>query len=316
MKARLTAVGAMLLAGFIVPAATDPPAGAPATRAAKRTVFAAPFENATGQQQYEPAAAGMGDLVAVLLAQQEHIAVVERQQLAALAAEKAKSLKGLTGNQYAIQAGKLLKADTVLVGRLYLLKGKLTVNVKALDIATARVVAAGDLSCRPNYLIEAALQLARQLGKRMALPLPKIDLKKIDKAPIASLHFAKALSHYYAGNMDAAIMQLMRTLDLDPNYTEVAYWSGLCYFRLGESAHAIIELEKFLKEHGDSHYAENARGLLTAAKHKEKDSGVKRLGPKPTTAPQGPSPASRPAASQPSAAGHERADGAPTKRVS
>ena len=306
----------MLLAGFAIQAATDPPAATPATRAAGRTVFAAPFENATGRQQYEPAAAGMGDLVAVLLAQQEHIAVVERQQLAVLAAEQAKSLKGLTGNKYAIQAGKLLKADTVLVGRLYLLKGKLTVNVKALDIATARVVAAGELSCRPDYLMEAALQLARQLGKRMALPLPEIDLRKIDKAPIASLHFAKALSNYYAGNLDAAIMQLMRTLDLDPNYTEVAYWSGLCYFRLGEPAHAIIELEKFLKEHGDSQYAENARGLLTAAKHKEKDSGVERLGPKPTTAPRGRSPASRSAASQPSAAANERADSAPAKRAS
>ena len=75
-----------------------------------------------------------------------------------------------------------------------------------------------DNSCRPEYLAEAALQLARKLAGQMAMPLPQIDLKAIDTSPIAGLHFAQGLSHYYAGDMDAAIMQLMRTIDLDPNY--------------------------------------------------------------------------------------------------
>lgn len=252
---------------------------AAATRSVRRTIFAAPFENVTGQRQYEPAAAGLGDLVAVLLAQQENVVVVERHRLAALTAEQARALKGLTGQTYALRAGKLFKADTVLTGRLFLLKGKLTVNVKALDIATARVAAADELSCRPEYLPEAALQMARRLGKQMALPLPKIDLKKIDKSPIASLHFAQALSHYYAGNADAAIMQFMRTLDLDPNYAEVHYWSGMCYHKLGEDAHAIIEWEKFLKDRGNSKYAKQVRRLLAEAKAREKQSPVERLAP-------------------------------------
>ena len=49
------------------------------TQPVRRIVFASPMENVTGQEQYDPAAAGMGDLVAVLLAQQKHITVVERQ---------------------------------------------------------------------------------------------------------------------------------------------------------------------------------------------------------------------------------------------
>ena len=247
--------------------------------AVQRTVFAAPFANETGDKQYEPAAAGLGDLVAVLLAGQERIAVVERQQLAALTAEQARSLKGLTGSKYALKAGKLLEADTVLVGRLFLAQGKLTVSVKAIDIATARVVAADTLSCRPKYLLEAALQMARDLAEKMSLPLPPIDLKKIDRSPIASLHFAHALSSFYAGNMDAALMQLMRTLDLDPNYTEVAYWSGLCYFRLREWSHAVIEFEKYLKEEPDGPYAADTKELLRQAREQEKDSTVGRLGP-------------------------------------
>ena len=218
--------------------------------------------------------------MAVLLAEQEHIRVVERQKLLHLTAEQAKALKGLTGQKYAVQAGKLLKADTVLTGRLFLIKDKLTVSVQALDLATSRVVAADQLSCRPAYLLEAALQMALRLAKQMSLPLPKIDLKKIDKSPIASLHFAKALSRFYAGNMDAALMQLMRTIDLDPDYVEVHYWSALCYGRLGEDAHAIIELNKFLKRVPAGEYAEQARGMLAEAKERQKHSTVPRLGPK------------------------------------
>ena len=255
------------------------PSGA-RSRPVRRIVFASPMENVTGQEQYDPAAAGMGDLVAVLLAQQKHITVVERQRLLSLTAEQARSLKGLTGDKYAIKAGKLLKADTVLTGRLFLIKGKLTVSAKVIDIATARVVAADQLSCRPEYLMEAALQMARRLGKQMAMPLPEIDLKKIDKSPIASLYFAKALSNYYAGNMDAAIMQFMRTMDLDPDYIEAHYWSGMAYSRLGEDAHAIIEWEKFLKRQPKSKYAEQIQKLLVEAKQREKDSPVERLGPR------------------------------------
>ena len=249
------------------------------TQPAVRTIFAAPFENETGQEQYAPAAAGLADLVAVLLAQQKQVRVVERQRLGVLVAEQARSLKGLTGRKYAVRAGRLLKADTVLTGRLFLIRNKLTVSVKALEIATSRVAAADQLSCRPTYLPEAALQLARNLGRQMSLPLPKIDLKKIDKSPIASLHFAKALSRYYAGNMDAAIMQFMRTMDLDPDYVEAHYWSGLCYQRQGEDAHAIIEWRKFLKRSPKSPRAGKVRTLLQEAMQREKDSPVQRLGP-------------------------------------
>ena len=269
---------------------TKTPPGKPEV---KRTVFAAPFDNETEQKQYDPAAAGLADLVAVLLAEQENILVVERQRLGMLTAEQANSLKGLTGKEYSIQAGKLLRADTVLTGRLFLIANKLTVSVKALDIETSRVVAADQISCRPTYLLEAALQMARQLGKQMKLPLPEIDMKKIDKSPIASLHFAKALSHYYAGNMDAAIMQFMRTMDLDPDYVEAHYWSGMAYQRLGEWPHAAIEWRKFLAREPKSKHAPAIRKLLAEAALREKDSNVKRLGPpgdKPKTKPDKPAP--------------------------
>ena len=249
------------------------------TKAVKRTLFAAPFENETGQEQYDPAAAGLADLVAVLLAEQPAIRVVERQRLDALTDEQARSLKGLTADAYAVQAGKLFKADTVITGRLFLVSGKMTVSAKAIDIASERVAASDQLAGRPEDIVEVSRQLAGKLAAQMSLPLPAIDLAQIDSSPVASLHFAKALSHYYAGNMDEAVMQFMRAIDLDPNYTEVHYWMGLCYEKTGEPAHAAIDLEAYLKEHPKGKYAQDAAKRLAVAKQKAASEAIPRLVP-------------------------------------
>jgi tetratricopeptide (TPR) repeat protein len=256
--------------GAAAPASGTAAAPPKADAAARRILFAAPMENGTGQEQYDPVAAGVGDLVSVLLAEQKQIKVVERQRFDALTKEQALTLKGLTGEKYAIQAGKLMEADTVLAGRLYMDKGQPLVSVKALEIASARVVAAAEVSCRHEDLMESALQLARKLAEQMAAPLPEIDLKMVDKSPIAGLHFAKALSFYYAGNLDEALMQLMRTIDLDPDYVEVHYWSGLCYYRQSEWPHAVIEWEKLLKRCPQFDRAAKVSQMLADAQAKAK----------------------------------------------
>jgi len=259
--------------------AKTPGAQLPTTRPAKKVLFAVEFENETQQDQYQPAAAGMGDLIAVMLGRQNGIRVVERQRLDSLTAEQARSLRGLTGDKYAVAAGKLMRADTVITGTLFLVQGKLTVTAKALDIATERVAGAAQRAFRPEYIVEDALQLSRDLAKQMSLPLPKIDPAKIDKMPIASLHFGQALSSYYAGNLNAAIMGFMRTIDLNPDFSETLFWSGLCYSRLGEPEHAAIGLAGFLKRDPNSPHADFAKELLADARRKEKNSTVERLTP-------------------------------------
>jgi len=90
--------------------------------------------------------------------------VVERQRLMALAKEQANSLKALTGKGYALAAGKLLEADTVLMGRLFLVQDKLTASLQAIDIPTDRVAAADQMSFRPVDMMETALERVRAPG--------------------------------------------------------------------------------------------------------------------------------------------------------
>jgi TolB-like protein len=228
-------------------------------------LFAATFENDTGEEQYDPAAAGMADVMSAMLTQQAKVKVVERQQLLAITREQAASLKGLTGEKHSLEAGKILGAQRVMTGRVYLADGKLTVQVKILDLATARVLAAEQEGCRPEELLEAAAQLARRLGKSLELPLKEVDVTQIDKSPLAGLHFGKALSHYYAGNMDAAIMQFMRTSQLDPDLVEAHYFCGLAYWKLRQPRDAIVEWKIFLRRAPGSLHEERVKKLMLQA---------------------------------------------------
>jgi TolB-like protein len=228
-------------------------------------LFTAAFENDTGEEQYDPAAAGMADVVSAMLTQQTKVRVVERQNLLALTEEQSASLKGLTGEKHSLAAGKILRAQRVMTGRVYLADGKLTVGVKILDLATGRVLAAEQESCRPADLIEAAAQLARRLGTALELPLKEVDVKAIDKSSLAGLHFGKALSHYYAGDMDAAIMQFMRTSQLDPDLVEAHYFCGLAYWKLKQPRDAMVEWKIFLRRSPGSMHEARVKKLMAQA---------------------------------------------------
>lgn len=242
----------------------------------KKVIFAGIFENETGQEIYDPFAASIGDLLAVMLSLQDDVLVVERQRLKELDKEQILSLQGLTGKEHAIQAGRLLDADTVLVGRLFLVHDKLQISTQALNLGLANVVASDQVTCNPAELLEAAYKTSRRLGKQLALRSKDIKIMEIGKLPIASFHFAKGLSHYYSGNMDSAIVEFMRTIDLDPDRIEASYWSGICYYRLGEYKHAIIEWNQFVKrsENSDEEKKQKAQALLTEAQLRQKESPV------------------------------------------
>lgn len=228
----------------------------------KRVLFAAPLANETGEDKYDPAAAGLAQLVAAMLSQKDSLVVVDRESLHLLKAEQQRSLAGLTGDAYARQAGKLMKANAVLTGRLFLKDGALVISVKAIDLATERALAADQVSCKSDNLPGAALDMAQKLARQMSLPEPAVDLQRLDASPMASLHFAEGLSRFYSGSLDEAGMHFLRTLDLDPDYVEAHFYCGLCFEQLSEPDHALVEWRSLLKQRPDFKDAAKVRAAI------------------------------------------------------
>ncbi len=221
-----------------------------------------PFENDTGKEYYDAAAAGLGDFTACLLNRHGRISMVKRQRLTEIPEKTAKGLEDLRGAEYATKAAKLFLAQAALTGRLVLKNGMLRVHSQIVDAETGKVLASEEMPCKISSMLETALKTARGLASQMDLALQDRDLKRIGKTPIASFHFIEGIQHCYEGRLDEAIMRFMQAEDLDSDYTETHFWAGVCYLKLGEEDHAAIEFSSFLKDEPRSRYAGEVRKLL------------------------------------------------------
>lgn len=229
----------------------------------ERTLFAAPFTNQTGESTFDHAVIGFGDLLGALLSSHESVSLVERMSREAVDAERRLQASGLIGEEHDIALARELMADTVLIGHLFRNeKNILGLSIKAIDIETERVVAV-DSEIIPNSNFDEALEsLTNRFAEKIQITLPKIYNPELDERPFASLYFGKGLSCYYSGNLDAAIMNFTRALNLDPHYIEAHYFSGLAYQQLKEPRHAAIEWKHLIQKRPGFPLSEEESRLL------------------------------------------------------
>lgn len=190
----------------------------------------------TGDKQYDALAEGFADMLAAALSEQKTVKVVERQRLRELLKEQKLSLLGLTDQATAVKVGKLLKADRIFVGGITKPKEIFIINVHAYEIETARLVTSEQAQSKPAEIVAATYNLVNRLCKKL-----NVQLKTLD--PNASLHFIRGLGFYYSGNFDNAIVEFMKTQDLDLTSDKAVYWMALCFMETNEYKHALIELE-------------------------------------------------------------------------
>ncbi len=206
----------------------------------------APLNNNTGNKQYDALAEGFADMLSATLSEQKDVKVVERHRLYDLLKEQKLSLLGLTDQATAVKVGKLLKADRIFVGGITKPKEIFIINVHAYEIETARLVTSEQAQSKPAEIVAATYNLVNRLCKKLYVQLKPIDPNDIDKNPNASLHFIRGLGFYYSGNFDKAIVEFMKTQDLDPTSDKAGYWMALCFMEANEYRHALIELEDLL----------------------------------------------------------------------
>lgn len=226
----------------------------------------APLNNNTGNKQYDALAEGFSDMLATTLSERKAVKVVERQRLNDLLKEQKLSLFGLTDSATAVKVGKLLKADRIFVGGITKPKDIFIINVHAYEIETARLVTSEQIQGKPEEIVTATYNLVNKLCKKLNLQLKPIDPNDIDKNPNASLHFIRGLGFYYSGNFDNAIVEFMKTQDLDPTLDKAGYWTALCFMEANEYKHALIELEDLLVRFPKSSLRQDTQEKITVCK--------------------------------------------------
>ena len=245
--------------------------GAAAVQAGSKTVCVAPFSDNTGDQTWSGMPHGVSDLVATLIADDDNVEVVERDQLEAVLREHELSL-AMGDTKTAVKVGRLVGADSIVVGGVMVMNNTLVASGRALDVATGTVVHAHTAKGPPDKLLALATELAAELGRGLGLK----DVRRpetpgeVERKPMASAHFMRGMGLYHAGDANRGAMELMLCLDLAPGHTTARFWLANCYYRTRDWAHAAVEYDKFLKQFPQSPQAKKARDLLADCRDRVK----------------------------------------------
>jgi len=123
-------------------------------------------------------ATGVTDLVVTELVNCGQFEVLERMQVVKILNEQGFQQTGVTDTSKAIEAGKLLNADTVMVGTLQKFNTSFVLNVKIVDVNTGKIMFADKQVAKDNdQLIDASTLLVSSLVRRITGNAPKYYVK-------------------------------------------------------------------------------------------------------------------------------------------
>ena len=170
------------------------------------------------------AAVNLGKAITAMLvtefSNREGIQVIERAQLNDMLREQDLVLSGRVDESSAIEIGKLLGAQYVLLGQASSIVDNLRMDIRAVDVETSEIVAVLKKSDRTSELLSVVVALADEFGQQLNL-VPPSDRPAMESIPVpATIAFSRAVDFEDRGETDRAIQEYERTLELHPSHRD------------------------------------------------------------------------------------------------
>lgn len=146
--------------------------------------------------------------------------VVERQQLNALLDEQDLGFSGRLNEQQAIQVGKLLGVQYVLLGQVTSIVDNLRMDIRAVDVETSEIVTVLKKSDKTSELFAVVVDLADDFTTELDL-VPPSQRPEIETIPVgATIEFSRALDFEDRGEIEQAIAHYEATLAIYANHRD------------------------------------------------------------------------------------------------
>ncbi|MGD2047343.1 MAG: CsgG/HfaB family protein [Gemmatimonadota bacterium] len=148
------------------------------------------------------------------------IRVIERAQLNEMLREQDLVLSGRVDESSAIEIGKLLGAQYILIGQASSIADNLRMDIRAVDVETSEIVAVLKMSDETSELLSVVVALADQFGEQLNL-VPPSERPEVESIPVqATIAFSRAVDYEDRGEIEQAIEQYERTLEIHPNHRD------------------------------------------------------------------------------------------------
>lgn len=202
------------------PKKTEPAPSAVVVDQAPKTLAILPFENnsVTDPERFAPLGKGLSAMLITDLKQAgTSLKLIERTAITSLLKEIALSQSGSVDQNTAIEAGKILGAQSIAFGSFMVLGSSVRIDTRIVKVETSELIMAESVDGSSNDFIS----LERGLANKIASSL-KVALKPIAKSQSsieAALLFSQGLEALDAGNKAEARKLFQKCIDLDPTYT-------------------------------------------------------------------------------------------------
>ena len=150
----------------------------------------------------------------------EGIRIVERRQLMDLIQEQDLSLSGRVDDAVAIEVGKLLGVQYVLLGQAMSIVDNLRIDIRAVDVETSEVISVMKKTAETIQLLNVVVELADELSEALSLS-PLSARPAVEAIPVvATIALSRALTYEDDGDIQQAVEQYEAVLAIHPTHRD------------------------------------------------------------------------------------------------
>lgn len=148
------------------------------------------------------------------------IQVIERAQLNDMLREQDLVLSGRVDESSAIEIGKLLGAQYILLGQASSIADNLRMDIRAVDVETSEIVAVLKMSDVTSELLSVVVALADQFGEQLNL-VPPSERPEMESIPVpATIAFSRGVDYEDRGEIEQAIEFYEQALEIHPGHRD------------------------------------------------------------------------------------------------
>ncbi len=233
-------------------------------------ILIVPFDNATGNQEFDALEEGLPDLLtAFLTPYDDQLMIIDRILMEEIFAERSLSWQGFSEKDAFQKAGQLAQARYILRGSISGSANLLGINALLYETETTRLIRSIESRVPSNQLTSAVQDLAQQLAEHFETEIPEVPELPLEEDPVKSVNLMYGLSYYYAGQYEKALTYTMKILENDADDELGRYWLARSFLGAGLEDHARLEFQDFLARFPDSPKAGEIRNELERVEKKE-----------------------------------------------
>ncbi len=146
--------------------------------------------------------------------------VLERQNIQTILQEQRLALSGRVDESSAVEIGKMLGVQYVLLGSVISTGSQLRVDIRAVDVETTEVLTVLKRNDKPEGLLDVVVWVADEFSKKLSLTPPS-GRPDVTAIPVrATIEYSRAVDFEDKGDAAKAMEHYQKALDIHPSHAD------------------------------------------------------------------------------------------------